>query len=227
MTGITVELRPAVKICGLCRPEDTAAAVRLGASFVGVILSRRGPRFLAAEAASEVLARRGDARAVGVFVDEPAARVERLTRLLALDVVQLHGREDEATVAALAGATGAVIWKAVRVRDGIAAAADAARYAPHVDGILLDAFREGVEGGAGTRFDWAAVADVRAALGRDVQLIVAGGLTPWNVAEAVSVLRPDAVDVSSGVEARVRQKSEARMRAFIERAQAPAGRVES
>ena len=196
----------------------------MGAAYVGVILSARGPRALTVEAAADVLGMRGSARAVGVFVDEPVAHVARLARLLALDVVQLHGREDASFVAELRAQTDAAVWKALRVRDPAEAAAAAAVFGPLVDGILLDGFMEGTEGGAGVRFDWAAVADVRAALAAGTLLVVAGGLTPDNVADAVAALRPDVVDVSSGVESRVCRKSEARMRAFIDAARTTAGR---
>lgn len=196
----------------------------MGAAYVGVILSARGPRALTVEAAADVLGRRGPARAVGVFVDEPVVHVARLARLLALDVIQLHGSEDASFVAELRAQTGAAIWKALRVRDPAEIVPAAASFGPLVHGILLDGFREGTEGGAGVRFDWAAVADVRAALAEGTLLVVAGGLTPDNVADAVAALRPDVVDASSGVESQVRHKSAARMRAFIDAARTSAGR---
>ncbi len=205
-----------VKVCGLCRAEDAAYAAHAGASWLGVILSAHGPRALDAAAAARVLAVRGGAAAVGVFVDEPAARVAQVARTLSLDVVQLHGAESVEHIAEIRAAAGVQIWKAIRVREAGAARARIAAYAPHVDGILLDAFTERAAGGTGTSFDWSQLAGVRTLLGASVRLIVAGGLRAENVSQAIAQLEPDVVDVSSGVEARPGEKSHERVRAFIE-----------
>lgn len=209
----------AVKVCGLCRPADAGCAAEAGASYLGVILSARGPRAQSAERAAAVLAARATAAAVGVFVDEAAGQVIELARTLRLDVVQLHGNEPPAIIDDIREAAGVTVWKAVRVQDAAAARADVERYAAHADGILLDAYSDRGAGGTGTLFDWAALADVRAALKPSVRLILAGGLNPENVRAAIAAIGPDVVDVSSGVEVRPGEKSEALMRAFMERAQ--------
>lgn len=213
----------AIKICGLCRPDDAAAAVLAGAGYLGVILSPHGPRAQSAEQAARVLAPRAGVETVGVFVDETASRVVELVRALRLDVVQLHGNESPALINEIRAAADAKVWKAVRVRDAVTARAEIARYAAHVDGILLDAWSDRGAGGTGTLFDWQALADVRSALPASSRLILAGGLNPENVRAAIVAIGPDVVDVSSGVEVRTGEKSEALMRAFIERAQ-PTGK---
>lgn len=208
----------AVKICGLCRADDAAAAAAAGAQYLGVILSAQGPRAQSAAQAAAVLAARGGAAAVGVFVDEPAARVIELARALRLDVVQLHGHESPSMIDEVRAAAAVTVWKAVRVRDAAAAREEIARYAAHVDGILLDAWSDRGAGGTGTLFDWHALADVRSALAPSTRLILAGGLDAENVRAAIAAIGPDVVDVSSGVEVRPGEKSEASMRTFIERA---------
>ncbi len=209
-----------IKVCGLCRPEDAASAVDAGASHVGIILSEDGPRVLDERRARLVLGERGAARAVGVFVDEPAERIVSLARALDLDVLQLHGRETIADARALRSRTGAAVWKAVRVRDAGTARDTIAGWAGHADGILLDGWSARAAGGTGARFDWSALRDVRAVVPEDVLLIVAGGLNADNVGAAVDALAPDMVDVSSGVEERPGVKSPEQIRAFVAAARA-------
>ncbi len=209
-----------VKICGLCRPADAAAAEAAGASYLGVILSAHGPRALDERRAREVLAARGSAQAVGVVVDEPVARMAQLAEALALDVIQLHGDEDEAHVRALRGAVPAALWKAVRVRDPRTALAEARRWSGLVDGLLLDGWAPAAAGGTGSAFDWNALAGVRSVLGPDVMLVMAGGLHAGNVTRAITALAPDVVDSSSGVEAAPGEKSAERVRAFVAAAHA-------
>lgn len=209
-----------VKICGLCRAEDARVASAAGASYLGVILSARGPRALALEAAERVLRERGRAQAVGVFVDEPAATIAKAAERLALDVVQLQGDEQPDTLSVLRGRTGVRIWKALRVHDRQMALRAIGRYAERVDGILLDGHAAGLYGGGGVAFDWSMLRDVRSLLPAGVMLIVAGGLTPKNVEHAAAALRPDVVDVSSGVELRQCEKSPELVQSFVARAHA-------
>lgn len=209
-----------VKICGLCRPADAAAAVQAGATYLGVILSVQGPRALDEGRARAVLAARGGAHAVGVVVDEPVDRTAALAAALALDVIQLHGGEGAAHVRALREATPAALWKAVRVRDAHGARAEVQRWAGLVDGVLLDGWSPAAAGGTGSVFDWAPLADVRSLLPAHAQLIVAGGLHAGNVGRAIEALAPDVVDTSSGVETLPGEKSAERMRAFVAAADA-------
>lgn len=204
-----------VKVCGLCRPEDAAAAVAAGASHIGVILSAQGPRALDEARARSVLSRRGSARAVGVLVDEPVDRIAALAEELHLDVLQLHGAETVEDVRALRSRTVASIWKSIRVRDAHDARESIAAWAEHADGLLLDGWSPHAAGGTGTAFEWEALRDVRAQIPAHVTLVVAGGLTADNVASAIRLLSPDIVDVSSGVETEPGIKSHERIRAFV------------
>jgi phosphoribosylanthranilate isomerase len=152
---------------------------------------------------------------VGVFIDPEMDDAIGMAERLGLSVVQLHGEESPAMVARLRAAGPWRIWKAVRPRTG-QEFADAARlWSGLVDGLLVDGFSKHARGGTGERFPWEEVARHRAALDADTQMIVAGGLSPDNVAAVIERLAPDGVDVSSGVEAVRGVKSEEKVRSFI------------
>lgn len=202
-----------VKFCGLCRPVDAAAAAASGAGFAGVILSPAGPRAQTAESAASIWAAAGAAVRVGVFVDEPVERVRALATALGLGVVQLHGTEPQPWVEALRGG-GWQVWKAIRPRDASDFLESLAAWSGRVDGLLVDGGPAGT-GGTGTRFSLEAVEPHRGRVPPAMKLIVAGGLAPGNVGDVVRRLKPDVVDVSSGVEAERCLKSEALMRRFI------------
>jgi phosphoribosylanthranilate isomerase len=198
-----------VKICGLTRRDDAWTAARAGATFGGVILAPARRRTVSADEADAIF----DGvplRRVGVFVDPPLDEALRVAERLRLDVVQLHGKEPPEAAASMRGA-GHAVWKAVRVGTAADLAAAADRFAEQVDGLLLD----GGAGGTGERFDWEEVAAGRGAIPHGLRLIVAGGLSPRNVREAIRHLRPDVVDVSSGVEATSGAKDPHIVRAFV------------
>jgi phosphoribosylanthranilate isomerase len=218
--GAAGRRRPAVKICGVCRAEDAAVAAAAGASYVGVILVPGRPRSRTTAEAAEIFAGGYDVLRVGVFVDAPLQEIAAAAGRLRLDVVQLHGSEERGLVREVAARTGARVWKAVRVRDPGDVTAAAARYVGAVDALLLDGWSPRGEGGVGAAFDAAAVAPVRAKLPLELELVVAGGLTPDSVGDVVRLLDPAVVDVSSGVEEAVGRKSAARVRAFIAAAHA-------
>jgi phosphoribosylanthranilate isomerase len=207
-----------IKICGLCRPVDAAAAVDAGADYVGVILAPATRRTQTLDTAKQIFERARGARRVGVFVNPELSMLRQAIRDLQLDVVQLHG-EETPDVARVAGES-AQVWKAVRVQapDEIGKAAKAFSGAVH--GLLLDAFHPTLSGGSGERLEWLSLTAERARLPAGLQVVVAGGLTPENVADAVYALSPDIVDVSSGVEASMGEKSVERMRAFVAAARA-------
>ena len=206
-------VRPAVKFCGLTRPEDAAAAARLGAAYVGVIFAG-GPRQLAAERAAEVLAGvPAGVRRVGVVADQAAGELRRLVEVAGLDVVQLHGPRTAGELRRLREEVGAELWAVVRVAGG-ALPLDFGALAEAADAVLVDAAVPGVLGGSGAAVDWEALAGALAANGRPPRLVLAGGLRPENVARAVALVAPDAVDVSSGVEAAPGIKDHDRMAAF-------------
>jgi phosphoribosylanthranilate isomerase len=193
-----------VKICGITRPEDARAAAAAGADALGLNFFAGSPRCVSPERAAEIVAAipAGICK-VGVFVDAPRERVRDLAERLALDALQFHGEESSEYCR---GWTAKLI-KAVRVRDAAALAA-AAPYA--VDFLLADAWVAGRHGGTGRRVpaEWLSGID-------PARLILAGGLDPDNVADAVRAARPAAVDVASGVESAPGVKDAEAMRRFI------------
>ena len=201
-----------VKFCGLTRPEDAVRAAELGARFVGVILAG-GPRTLTLPQARSVLgAAHGPERVAVVGHGAPADLAAQATAAGA-DIVQLHGDPTDADIAAIRRSFGGRIWAVVRVgQTGLppstAAVFDAA------DAVVLDAHVPGRLGGTGVRFDWRAIADALSSLRGRARLVLAGGLTPDNIVEALDQLGPDVVDVSSGVESSPGVKDPDRMRRF-------------
>lgn len=178
---------PRVKTCGLSRTEDIVVANELRPDCVGFVFWPKSRRYVTPEAAAGLrMLLSPDIPAVGVFVDEDPTVVANLLQQGTIQVAQLHGHEDETYIAALRQTTSAPIWKAFKLRtpeDAAAAEASAA------DLVLLD---NGY--GTGETFDWSLVRDVHR------PYLLAGGLTPENVTEAVKTLEPFGVDVSSGIE---------------------------
>jgi phosphoribosylanthranilate isomerase len=208
-----------VKFCGITRLDDARAAARLGAWAIGLNHHPGSPRFCEPGVAVEIgaaLHRRLEV--VGVFVDAPLDEVVAAAEDEPLSMVQLHGAEGPAYCREVARRTGCKVIKALRVRTA-ADVKKAERY--RTDFHLLDAYRPGHPGGTGESFDWDLVAGRRSA----VPLILAGGLTPENVGDAVAAAQPFAVDVASGVESEPGAKDRALMAAFVDRAQRASARV--
>jgi phosphoribosylanthranilate isomerase len=203
-----------IKICGICRPEDARYAAQSGADYLGVILARRGPRARSLDEAAAILAEAGEAERVGVFADQPLEEIRAACERLKLDVVQLHGHESSAFVAEVQRNMSCLVWKAASLESpgDLERAVDA--YADVANGMLFD----GPRAGGGNAFDWDLASNARALLPPNVQLVIAGGLTPENVHAAVAELQPDVVDVASGVEETVCQKSKERIERFIRNA---------
>jgi phosphoribosylanthranilate isomerase len=210
--GISIVLDVAFKICGLTRPEDALVAEEAGASFGGVVLAPGGKRTVSSDRAAEIFAN-SSLRRCGVFVDASREAVLHAADLLRLDVVQLHGDETPEMAEALR-AEGLTVWKAVRPQQAEDFIAVAELFGGVVDGILLDGWSPTAPGGAGARFPWEEIAPHRNRLGPRVHLIVAGGLDSGNVADAIALLNPDIVDVSSGVESAPGIKDTDRIRRF-------------
>ena len=203
-----------VKICGITNAADARAAVEAGADAVGLIFVPNTPRYVEVAVAREIAATISErVKKVGVFVDEPVEAINRVARQVSLDLVQLHGdltRESARLVEA-------PIIKVVRVRGEI----DLERLrAYNARAYLLDTYIEGAHGGTGRTFDWDLALPVVAA---GLPVLLSGGLTPDNVAEAVRRVRPFGVDVSSGVEARPGRKDHDKVRAFIANAKGASG----
>lgn len=213
-----------VKVCGVTRPEDALVAVDAGADAIGVNFFAGSPRCV-----DEVAARRlvdavgGRCVVVGVFVDAPPEQVRATAERVGLTAVQLHGDEAPASVAALAGL--AVVRARRLGAEGLADVSDdalaclAAGRLP--DMWLADKRTAGGYGGSGEPLDWAGLgAGLAADRGRlqGRPLALAGGLRPETVAGAVGLVRPDAVDVASGVESAPGVKDPSRVRAFVREA---------
>lgn len=205
--------RPHVKVCGITRVEDALVASECGASAIGFVFWDRSPRVVSLEAAAAIAATtpRGVLR-VGVFVNALPHVVRRFIAGVPLDVVQLHGDEP----VEWADAFTRPVVKAVNPVD--ASQAPWLDTSPAAVTLLVDAVDPARRGGTGERADW----DRAAALARTRPVVLAGGLRPDNVTDAVRHVVPYAVDVSSGVEASPGVKDAMRMRAFFA-ALAPAG----
>lgn len=208
-------MRTRIKICGVRDAATARAAVDAGADAIGVVFVRASPRFVeAAQAAEIVKALPPFVEPVGLFMDEAVPNLLGTARRAGVRVVQLHGQETPQLAAMLDGVR---IVKAFPWSAGVVGG-EVPRWLnlPALAGILWDAPPEqgGLPGGTGRTADWPAMAATR--LHPGVPLILAGGLTPENVGEAVRTLRPYAVDVSSGVESSRGVKDAGLIRAFCD-----------
>jgi phosphoribosylanthranilate isomerase len=202
-----------VKFCGLTRPEDANYAVSLGAAYVGAIFAS-GPRLLTHGRAAEVFADvPTEVKRVGVFADQSIDEIAHVAQRLKLGVVQLHGAFDTSRIKSLRRDFRGAIWCVCRV-SGSDLPSEAPDMAVASDGLLLDAMVPGTQGGTGVTIPWAPLAEQLAGIRGTAPIILAGGLRPENVAEAIGALAPDVVDVSSGVESAPGVKDHDRMRAF-------------
>lgn len=211
---------PRVKVCGLTRESDARAAVDAGATFLGAIRAS-GPRLITIERVAEVLGpRRAGVQRAAVFAEQSLDAIRRDADHADLDIAQLHATPQGSTLhdaIATVASDGRIAWPVLRV-GGTALPADAHELAAHAGHLVLDAHVAGQLGGTGVALDWQGLQDAIAALRAavpDVTLILAGGLRPENVAHAIQLLRPDVVDVSSGVESAPGVKDPARMQQFV------------
>jgi phosphoribosylanthranilate isomerase len=197
-----------VKICGITCAEDALAAVAFGADALGFVFAP-SPRRVTPQEARAIIRRLPPLVAtVGVFVNESTGAIKEIQSLCGLDMIQLHGDESEADAARL----GTGVIKALRVGNGPLPRDDSYPTAT----LLLDTYSPGARGGTAQTFDWR----VAAGPAGKRPIILAGGLTPDNVAQAVETVRPYAVDVSSGVEHEPRRKDYEKLACFIRRAKA-------
>lgn len=212
--------RTRVKICGIRNAAAAAAAAEAGADAIGVVLAPGSPRTVdLPQARAIVQALPGWVAAVGLFVDEPPSEIASTAQSLGLSVVQLHGQETLGVVAELAPLRAI---KAVGItRETGAGDLDVWRHGPrNLAALLLDVSAGGgvVRGGTGQKLDWEVLEQLTAAgaMRELPPLVLAGGLTPENVGEAIRRLRPWGVDVSSGVESRRGEKDLGRIRSFCQ-----------
>ena len=207
--GIEGKLRimTVVKVCGITNPGDARVAADAGADAVGLVFAE-SPRQVGVEEVRRISAALPEnVLKVGVFVDAGPEEVLRIAREVGLDLAQLHGDETPETVTAVRSG-GVKVMKALSVRDA-ASLEEMGRY--EADLFLLDAYSEKARGGTGERFDWEVAKSLR---GRD-NIVVAGGLGPENVREAVELLKPYGVDASSSLEDEPGRKNDERVRRFV------------
>jgi len=204
-----------VKICGITNLNDAEMAVELGAWAVGLIFFQGSPRRCSVGEAQRITAAmRRKVEVCGVFVNAPLQEVVETSEEVGLSMLQLHGDEGPSFCAEAARRNGARVIKAAQV-SGPGDVRDLERF--HVDFHLLDARartpgREGLRGGTGERFDWKLLAARRS----KVPLILSGGLNADNVAEAIAIARPFAVDTASGTEQAPGRKDPRKLRAFFD-----------
>jgi phosphoribosylanthranilate isomerase len=196
----------AVKICGMTRVEDALAAARAGAHAIGLVFHAASPRSVAPERAAQIVhALPPFVTSVALFVDAQPEFIRAVLDVVPVDLLQFHGTEPPEYCAAF----GRRWLKAIRVAPGVDLLQCAARYAG-ATALLLDAYSPAAHGGTGQSFDWGLIPS-----SLPLPIVLAGGLTPQNVGEAVRRVRPWAVDVSSGVERDKGIKDAAKIAAFI------------
>ncbi len=209
MTEYTMEYTIQVKICGITIEEEASACVSLGADAIGLVFYPPSSRHVSREQARRITAVIPDnILTVGVFVDEAPETVESIVEYCGLKAVQLHGVESPAAAMAMKSMKVKII-KTI-FANGTPALSDMEYY--DVDAFLLEAPRGPIPGGTGTSWDWSLITD----LSKSYPVILAGGLNPENVVEAVRASLPDAVDVSSGVERAPGLKDMDKVHRFIE-----------
>lgn len=211
---------PDVKFCGLTRPMDAEYALALGAGAIGVVFAPSARRISALEARDVLGAAAGTMTLrVGVFAGSHAAAIIDAARVAQLDVAQIHGAVGPDDLTQLID-EGLRVWRVQPVAAGDPRDADIPEGA---ELVLLDTAVEGraTGGGTGTTFDWPGARDLVTRLRRQHRVGVAGGLRPTNVANAIHILQPDLVDVSSGVESQPGIKDHRLMEAFMVASQTP------
>jgi phosphoribosylanthranilate isomerase len=206
------------KICGLSTPETLDAAVKGGAGYVGFVSYPPSPRYVASNDVLKALGARVPKSVirVGLFVDPDDALLDERLATGAIDLLQLHGKETPERIAAIKARTGKPVMKAINVGAASDLERGIATYGAVADRMMFDAAEGTLPGGNAKVFDWTFLS------GRKVPLpwLLAGGLTPDNVAEAVRVTGARIVDVSSGVESSRGVKSVDLIRAFLDRVKA-------
>ena len=205
-----MSIRTKVKICGITNPDDAAAAVEAGADALGFIFYTKSPRYIVPSVAKHIIGGLPPlVTPVGVFVNEGLATVRSIMDTCGLAIAQLHGEETASYCQELSRP----VMKALRMKDrGSFLALGEYQGRAGVRGFVVDSFSEIGYGGTGQITDWALAAEAAKA----ATILLAGGLTPENVAEAIRSVRPYGVDVSSGVESVPGKKDPVKLRAFFD-----------
>jgi phosphoribosylanthranilate isomerase len=198
-----------VKICGITRADDARLCAELGADFLGFVFVPTSPRYVEPEKAGEIaeLVRQSGAKTklIGVFRDESLETIHRVTHRVGLDLIQFHGTETDDDIHTL----GMPAVKAFRVGETLP---DTTAHRS-AEWLLFDTFDARAAGGTGRCFDWSLLAMYP----RTKPFFLAGGIAPENVAAAISLVRPNAIDVSSGVESAPGVKDHEKLRTLFER----------
>lgn len=198
-----------VKVCGITSETDAYMAINAGADAIGLVFYESSPRAVSIEQAASIARAVGPfVTVVGLFVDANADFIEQVLAQVPLHVLQFHGNETDVFCAQFKRP----YYKAIRMKPDLNVETAIAAY-PNAGAILLDAYRKGVPGGTGDTFDWQRVPQQHTQL-----IILAGGLTPSNVAQAVISTQPYGVDVSGGVEQSPGHKNNDKLISFIDRA---------
>jgi phosphoribosylanthranilate isomerase len=198
-----------VKICGLTRQEDALFAAECGADFLGFIFVEDSPRFMdadrVAEIASAVRARSNPPKLVGVFRNASQERMRDVASRATLDLIQLHGTERDDDIRSLG-------FPAIKTLHVSAELPDTAAHV-NASWLLFDTYNDRLAGGMGKRFDWSLLTRYE----RIKPFFLSGGITPENAAVAISTVRPDAIDLASGVESSPGVKDHAKIAQLFER----------
>jgi phosphoribosylanthranilate isomerase len=182
-----------VKICGITNYDDAAMAASLGADALGFIFAQASPRKIEPAIASEIMKRLPPfIKSVGVFVNEYIDKIRDITNYCGLDIIQLHGDETPEMCESLMPRT----IKAIRVKDD-ADISQTGEYKGKVKALLLDTYSEKAAGGTGKPFNWDEALEIKTLC---IPVILAGGLTPSNIEEAIKKIKPYGVDINSGIE---------------------------
>lgn len=199
-------MRTRVKICGITRAQDAIKAVEFGADAIGLVFYDKSPRAVSIDDARVIIQKIPPfVSIVGLFVDPSPKDVAAVLHRVSLDLLQFHGDE----LPSECSAYGKPYIKAIKIREGVDIAAQVNKYTT-ARGILLDTYDPKVPGGTGRVFDWSVIPK-----GLSKPIILAGGLTPENVWQAITKVRPFAVDVSGGVEADKGIKDIEKLAAFM------------
>ncbi|MGX9608817.1 phosphoribosylanthranilate isomerase [Acinetobacter sp. T63] len=189
-------MRTRAKICGITRVEDVHAVVNSGADAIGFVFYPPSPRSVSAEQASVLVqAIAPYVQVVGLFVNSSAREIQATLNTVALDILQFHGDESPEQCQSIAQQVGRRWYKAIQVKPGLDVVAEIQKYQQAgASAVLLDAWHPELKGGTGHSFDWSSFPQL------DIPLILAGGLNPDNIEDAIHTTAAFAVDVSGGVE---------------------------
>jgi phosphoribosylanthranilate isomerase len=207
-----------IKICGTTNLEDALTAVEAGADALGFVFYEKSPRNISAEVAREIVSRLPEqVEKVGVFVEEPVERILLTAAQVGLTAAQLHGNRylEPEFLQQLKNSRDLKVFLVVPA-ETLSSLDRLKSRGLGFSAVFVDSGTPQLPGGTGRVFDWNTAAPAIGAIGKNANVVVAGGLTPANVAEAIHILKPWGVDVASGVEARPGTKDPEKVRAFIE-----------